>query len=150
MKKRKGRECVHACGAFVYVVCVCWRGGGGGGGGVKGLRNAVHKGAWGWVVWFTHTILVVGMWMSSSTHGDSGSMATQCMLPMWQSVRGECGRLVASPTERATAVALSQLRMCVLVGYSRLQNLSAKWWTSLVLLKVGQPWIAKRAYSAHE
>ena len=37
----------------------------------------------------------------------SGSMATQCALPMLQSVRGGCGRLVASPSERAIAVALS-------------------------------------------
>ena len=31
---------------------------------------------------YSHKILVVGMGMSLSTHGDSGSMATQCTLPM--------------------------------------------------------------------
>ena len=46
---------------------------------VKGLRNAVHKGEGGVV--YSHKILV-GMGMSLSTHGDSGSMATQCTLPM--------------------------------------------------------------------
>ena len=31
---------------------------------------------------YSHKILVVGMGMLLSTHGDSGSMATQCTLPM--------------------------------------------------------------------
>ena len=75
------RECVHACGAFVYVVWKCVS---------KSLKTCT-KVRVGDVV-YSHKILVVGMEMSLSTHGDSGSMAIQCTLR--QSVRGEGGRLV--------------------------------------------------------
>ena len=69
--KSGGRECVHARGAFVYVVWGC----------VSKSLEMCTKARVGGVV-YSHKILVVGVGMWLSTHGDSGSMATQCTLPM--------------------------------------------------------------------
>ena len=61
---------MHACSAFMYVVWKC----------VSKRLEMCTKVRVGGVV-YSHKILV-GIGMLLSTHEDSGSMATQCTLPM--------------------------------------------------------------------
>ena len=77
-EEERKRVCSCMC-CVVYVVLGCVS---------KGLEMLCIKVRVG-SVFYSHKILVVGMGMLS-THGDSGSMATQCTLPMLPSVRGGC------------------------------------------------------------
>ena len=61
---------MNACGALVYVVWGCVS---------IGLGMLYTKARVGGT-FYSHKILAVGVGVSLSTHRDSGSMATQCML----------------------------------------------------------------------
>ena len=79
-RKQRGKGCDGGRGkrvcACMWCLCICC---------VevvsKSLEILCTKVRVGDVV-YSHKILVVGMGMSLSTYGDSGSMATQCTLPM--------------------------------------------------------------------
>ena len=69
---RRGKEesvCMHVVPLYMLCGDVCQR--------AKMVCTKVRVGG----VIYSHKILV-GVGMSLSTHGDSGSMATQCTLPM--------------------------------------------------------------------